>query len=73
LIVVVVFPTPPFWLKIEIIRALPCSVIGAGAGNCATLAPVRLAVVTTSSSFVDIALNRETSFFLRQTLRVESV
>jgi hypothetical protein len=48
-------------------------VMGAGTGKCATLAPVRLAVVTTSSSFVDIALNRETSFFLRQTLRVECV
>jgi len=44
---------------------LPCSEIGAGAGNVCTALPVKLAVVTTSSSFVDIALKRETSFYPR--------
>ena len=65
--------TPPFWLKIEITRALPCSEIAAGVANVVTALPVRLAVVTTSSSFVDIALKRETSFYPTVTLRVCSV
>jgi hypothetical protein len=53
-------------LKIEMTLALPCSAIGAGVGKVVTALPVRLAVVTTSSSFVDIALKRETSFYRRR-------
>jgi hypothetical protein len=32
LIVVVVLPTPPFWLHIAMIRAFPCDSRGAGSG-----------------------------------------
>src|SRR3954467_4806002 len=34
LIVVVVLPTPPFWLHIEMTRALPWMLIGRGSGSC---------------------------------------
>jgi hypothetical protein len=39
--------------------------MAAGVANVVTALPVRLAVVTTSSSFVDLALKRETSFYRR--------
>ena len=38
LIVVVVLPTPPFWLHIEMIRALPWMPIGRGSGRSARAA-----------------------------------
>src|SRR4051794_22686904 len=40
LIVVVVLPTPPFWLHIEITRAWPCSVTGRGSGRSGIGRPV---------------------------------
>src|ERR1044071_5978892 len=40
LIVVVVLPTPPFWLHIEITRAGPCSVTGCGSGRYGIGRPV---------------------------------
>jgi hypothetical protein len=62
LIVVVVLPTPPFWLKIATTFAFPCSVIGGGVGIFAAFLPRRVAVVATSSCFVDLAFKRQTSF-----------
>jgi len=38
--VVVVLPTPPFWLHIAMIRAGPCWRSGAGSGNTRTGRPV---------------------------------
>ena len=38
--VVVVLPTPPFWLHIEITRALPWMVIGRGSGSSGIGRPV---------------------------------
>src|SRR3978361_1243826 len=40
LIVVVVLPTPPFWLHIAITRALPCRVRGRGSGRSGIGRPV---------------------------------
>src|SRR3954468_4237031 len=40
LIVVVVLPTPPFWLHIAMIRAGPCRCTGAGSGRRGTGRPV---------------------------------
>src|SRR5688572_30547111 len=40
LIVVVVLPTPPFWLHIAMTRALPCSVSGRGSGRSIIGRPV---------------------------------
>src|SRR3954463_7914253 len=40
LIVVVVLPTPPFWLHIEMIRALPWIEIGRGSGSSGHGRPV---------------------------------
>ena len=40
LMVVVVLPTPPFWLHIEITRALPCTAIGFGSGSAGIGRPV---------------------------------
>ena len=37
---VVVLPTPPFWLHIEITRAGPCWVSGWGSGRCGIGRPV---------------------------------
>ena len=53
--VVVVFPTPPFWLHIAMIRAGPCEASGAGTGKSGSSRPVapRTAsvVVTPAPSF----------------------
>ena len=38
--VVVVLPTPPFWLHIEMIRALPWMLIGRGSGRSGIGRPV---------------------------------
>src|SRR3954451_17684165 len=40
LIVVVVLPTPPFWLHMAITRAGPCSVTGGGSGRAGQGRPV---------------------------------
>src|SRR3954452_12500380 len=40
LIVVVVLPTPPFWLHMAMMRAGPCDVSGAGSGNVGSGRPV---------------------------------
>ena len=55
----------------EITLASPCSVSGAGIGKFLAALPTREAVVTTSSSNVDLAFNRETSFRLRDSTRKE--
>jgi hypothetical protein len=62
--VLVVFPTPPFWLKIEITFALPCSLSAAGAGKFWAVLPRRVDVVATSSAIVDLAFNLQTSFLI---------
>jgi hypothetical protein len=64
LMVLVVFPTPPFWLKIEMTFALPCSLRAAGAAKLFAFLPSRLAVVATSSAIVDLAFNLQTSFLI---------
>ena len=44
LIVVVVLPTPPFWLHTATTRAGPCSTRIDGTGNCGSGRPVRPSV-----------------------------
>jgi hypothetical protein len=62
--VLVVFPTPPFWLKIEITFAPPCSVRAAGFGKFCAALPSKVDVVATSSAIVDLAFNLQTSFLI---------
>ena len=47
--VVVVLPTPPFWLHIEITRAGPCSVTGRGSGSTGIGRPVGPTTVSPSA------------------------
>ncbi len=49
LMVVVVLPTPPFWLHIEITRAGPCSVTGRGSGSNGIGRPVGPTTVSPSA------------------------
>jgi hypothetical protein len=62
--VLVVLPTPPFWLKMEMTFALPCSASAAGVGKLWATLPSRVDVVATSSAIVDLAFNLQTSFLI---------
>ena len=53
MIVVVVLPTPPFWLHIETTRAGPCWVSGAGSGKTGIGRPVGPSTGSTRSTVVD--------------------
>src|SRR5690625_2415913 len=46
LIVVVVLPTPPFWLHIAMIRAGPCPLSGSGTGKSRAGGPAGVSVLT---------------------------
>jgi hypothetical protein len=55
LIVVVVLPTPPFWLHIETIRAWPWVVSGVGSGRSGIGRPVGPRTTSVSSAVVTVS------------------
>ena len=63
LIVDVVLPTPPFWLHIEITRALPCRVSGVGSGKCGIGRPV--GPMGASSAVAPVSVTMGSSTVLR--------